>query len=134
MPILSVDVQPNGFRFVTGGSDNTVKIWNLLPAISARYEMGEKVYLNVPSGNFGNALGGYYAMKMCVPVEKIIIASNENNVLTRLINLGKYDLNGHGVVSTTSPVSITLLTNDQSKAMTYNLKVLATIDSLPSVF
>lgn len=42
-------------------------------------------------------------MKMCVPVEKIIIASNENNVLTRLINLGKYDLNGHGVVSTTSP-------------------------------
>ena len=66
-------------------------------------EMGEKVYLNVPSGNFGNALGGYYAMKMCVPVEKIIIASNENNVLTRLINTGKYDLNGHGVVSTTSP-------------------------------
>jgi threonine synthase len=66
-------------------------------------DMGEKVYLNVPSGNFGNALGGYYAMKMCVPVEKIIIASNENNVLTRLINLGKYDLNGHGVVSTTSP-------------------------------
>ncbi len=66
-------------------------------------EMGEKVYLNVPSGNFGNALGGYYAMKMCVPVEKIIIASNENNVLTRLINFGKYDLNGHGVISTTSP-------------------------------
>jgi threonine synthase len=65
--------------------------------------MGEKVYLNVPSGNFGNALGGYYAMKMCVPVEKIIIASNENNVLTRLINFGKYDLNGHGVISTTSP-------------------------------
>jgi threonine synthase len=66
-------------------------------------EMGEKVYLNVPSGNFGNALGGYYAMKMCVPVEKIIIASNENNVLTRLINTGRYDLNGHDVVSTTSP-------------------------------
>ncbi|MBU0632388.1 threonine synthase [bacterium] len=66
-------------------------------------KMGEKVYLDVPSGNFGNALGGYYAMKMCIPVEKIIIASNENNVLTRLINTGKYDLNGHGVVSTTSP-------------------------------
>ncbi len=65
--------------------------------------MGEKVYLNVPSGNFGNALGGYYAMKMGMPVEKIIIASNENNVLTRLINFGKYDLNGHGVIATTSP-------------------------------
>ncbi len=66
-------------------------------------KMGEKVYLNVPSGNFGNALGGYYAMKMGLPVEKIIIASNENNVLTKLINDGKYDLRDSSVVSTTSP-------------------------------
>ena len=66
-------------------------------------EMGEKVYLNVPSGNFGNALGGYYAWKMGLPVEKIIISSNENNVLTRLIHDGKYDLRNSKVVSTTSP-------------------------------
>lgn len=66
-------------------------------------KMGEKVYLNVPSGNFGNALGGYYAMKMGLPVEKIIIASNENNVLTRLINDGKYDLRNSSVVPTSSP-------------------------------
>jgi len=65
--------------------------------------MGEKVYLNVPSGNFGNALGGYYASKMCVPVEKIIISSNENNVLTKLIKTGKYDLRECDVVGTTSP-------------------------------
>ena len=65
--------------------------------------IGEKVYLNVPSGNFGNALGGYYASKMCVPVEKIIISSNENNVLTRLIKTGKYDLRDCDVVGTTSP-------------------------------
>ena len=65
--------------------------------------MGEKVYLNVPSGNFGNALGGYYASKMCVPVEKIIISSNENNVLTKLIKTGKYDLRDNQVVGTTSP-------------------------------
>ena len=65
--------------------------------------MGEKVYFNVPSGNFGNALGGYYAWKMGVPVEKIIISSNENNVLTRLIRDGKYDLRSCEVVSTTSP-------------------------------
>ena len=38
MPILSIDAQPNGFRFVTGGSDNKVCIWNLLPAISSKYE------------------------------------------------------------------------------------------------
>jgi len=66
-------------------------------------KMGEKVYLNVPSGNFGNALGGYYAAKMCVPVEKIIISSNENNVLTKLIKTGKYDLRNSEVVGTTSP-------------------------------
>ena len=65
--------------------------------------MGEKVYLNVPSGNFGNALGGYYAWKMGLPVEKIIISSNENNVLTRLIKTGKYDLRACSVVGTTSP-------------------------------
>jgi threonine synthase len=65
--------------------------------------MGEKVYLNVPSGNFGNALGGYYASQMCVPVEKIIISSNENNVLTKLIKTGKYDLRDCAVVGTTSP-------------------------------
>ena len=65
--------------------------------------MGEKVYLNVPSGNFGNALGGYYAMQMALPVEKILIASNNNNVLTQLINTGAYDLRTLSVVPTTSP-------------------------------
>ncbi len=65
--------------------------------------MGEKVYLNVPSGNFGNALGGYYAKKMGLPVEKIIISSNENNVLTKLIKDGQYNLNECSVVGTTSP-------------------------------
>ena len=37
-PIMSVDVQPNGYRFVTGGGDNYVCVWNLLPAISDVYE------------------------------------------------------------------------------------------------
>jgi len=65
--------------------------------------IGDKVYLNVPSGNFGNALGGYYAMKMGLPVEKILIASNRNNILTELINTGAYDLRDSAVVPTTSP-------------------------------
>lgn len=66
-------------------------------------EMGEKIYLDVPSGNFGNALGGYYAMKMGLPVEKILIASNNNNVLTKLIKSGCYDLRDRSVIATTSP-------------------------------
>lgn len=64
---------------------------------------GDKVYLNVPSGNFGNALGGYYAMKMGLPVEKILIASNSNNILTKLIHSGAYDLRNSSVIATTSP-------------------------------
>jgi len=65
--------------------------------------LGDKVYLDVPSGNFGNALGGYYAMKMGLPVEKILIASNNNNILTQLINTGAYDLRNKSVIATTSP-------------------------------
>lgn len=66
-------------------------------------KMGEKIYLDVPSGNFGNALGGYYAMRMGLPVEKILIASNRNNILTQLIKTGQYDLRNQDLVATTSP-------------------------------
>ncbi len=65
--------------------------------------LGDKVYLDIPSGNFGNALGAYYAAKMCIPVEKIMIASNANNVLTQWINTGCYDLRDSAVIPTTSP-------------------------------
>lgn len=65
--------------------------------------MGEKMYLIVPSGNFGNALGGFYARKMGIPVEKILIASNENNILTQWINTGIYDIRGKELVLTKSP-------------------------------
>lgn len=65
--------------------------------------LGDKVYLNVPSGNFGNALGGYYAMKMGLPVEKILISSNRNNILTDFVRHGRYDLRDRKVVATSSP-------------------------------
>ena len=79
--------------------------------------MGEKVYLDVPSGNFGNALGGYYATKLGLPVEKIIIASNENNVLTRLINTGHYDLRNDKVISTTSPAMDILISSNVERIL-----------------
>ena len=82
--------------------------------------MGEKVYLNVPSGNFGNALGGYYAWKMGLPVEKIIISSNENNVLTKLIRDGKYDIRDCEVVGTTSP-AMDILKSSNVERVLYDL-------------
>jgi len=66
-------------------------------------KIGEKIYLNVPSGNFGNVLGAYYGMLMGLPIEKLIIASNENNILTRLIQTGVYDMRDQELILTTSP-------------------------------
>jgi len=79
--------------------------------------MGEKVYLDVPSGNFGNALGGYYAMKMGLPVEKILIASNKNNILTQLINTGIYDLRTQEVIATTSPAMDILISSNVERIL-----------------
>ncbi len=55
--------------------------------------LGDKINIVVPTGNFGNILAAYYAKHMGVPVNKLICASNINNVLTDFINTGVYDRN-----------------------------------------
>ncbi|MEA3331410.1 MAG: threonine synthase [Campylobacterota bacterium] len=82
--------------------------------------MGEKVYLNVPSGNFGNVLGGYYAQEMGLPVDKLIISSNENNILTRLIQTGIYDIREEGLILTTSP-AMDILKSSNVERVLYSL-------------
>jgi len=66
-------------------------------------ELGEKIYIDVPSGNFGNVLGAYYAQKMGLPVEKLLVSSNENNILTQWLTLGIYDIRGKELKLTKSP-------------------------------
>ena len=73
----------------------------------------------VPTGNFGNILAAYYAKKMGVPVNKLICASNANNVLTDFINTGKYDRN-RKFFTTISP-SMDILISSNLERMLFEL-------------
>jgi threonine synthase len=55
----------------------------------------------VPTGNFGDILAGYYARRMGAPIESLILATNENDILSRFFNTGVYSLGK--VAQTLSP-------------------------------
>jgi len=80
-------------------------------------QMGEEIYLTVPSGNFGNALGGYYAKNAGLPVKKILISSNINNILTDWINKGEYDLTTRELIMTESPAMDILKSSNIERVM-----------------
>ena len=65
--------------------------------------LGDEIYINVPSGNFGNVLGAYYARLMGLPVKKLLVSSNENNILTQWLTTGMYDIRGKKLILTKSP-------------------------------
>lgn len=48
------------------------------------------VRFSVPTGNFGDILAGYLAQQMGLPIEQLILATNENDILTRFFNTGVY--------------------------------------------
>lgn len=50
----------------------------------------KKINFSVPTGNFGDVYAGYIAKKMGLPINKLIIATNKNDILTRALNTGKY--------------------------------------------
>ena len=60
---------------------------------SGAIKLGDKIDVCVPTGNFGNIFACYLAKKMGLPVEKLICASNKNNVLTDFFESGVYDRN-----------------------------------------
>ena len=89
-----------GYRL---SSANSINFGRLLPQISyyvsaykdlvtsERIQNGERINFCVPTGNFGNILAGYYAMRMGLPIHKLICASNRNNVLTDFFQRGTYN-------------------------------------------
>ncbi len=56
-------------------------------------KMGDKIDVCVPTGNFGNILAAFIAKKSGLPIERLVCASNSNNVLTDFFNTGVYDRN-----------------------------------------
>ena len=84
-------------------SANSINVGRLVPQVTYYFDAyaqlvrkgvlscGEKLDFCVPTGNFGDVLAGYYAKCLGLPVNKLIVASNENNVLTDFITTGTYD-------------------------------------------
>ena len=61
----------------------------------------KEVVFSVPTGNFGDIFAGYLAKRMGLPVSKLLLATNENNILSRFVASGDYSLGT--VVQTVSP-------------------------------
>jgi len=59
------------------------------------------ISFTVPTGNFGDILAGYVAAQMGLPVERLVIATNANDILARTLETGAYET--RGVVPTISP-------------------------------
>ena len=59
------------------------------------------VSFTVPTGNFGDIFAGYVAVKMGLPIERLVIATNDNDILARTFETGTYEM--RGVCQTTSP-------------------------------
>ena len=95
-------------------SANSINIGRLLPQIvyyfysyanlvnNKKISVGDELSFCVPTGNFGDILAGFYAKQMGLPVGKLIIASNDNNVLTDFFTIGTYDANRE-LIKTISP-------------------------------
>lgn len=126
-PDIKKLLSENGMQF---SSANSINFGRLAPQVvyyvSAYCDMLAKgddlskgFNVAVPTGNFGNILAAYYAKCMGVPINKLICASNSNNVLTEFINTGVYNRNRH-FYTTISP-SMDILISSNLERMIYHI-------------
>lgn len=79
-------------------SANSINIGRLLPQsvyyfyAFSRLAKNESIIFSVPSGNFGDMMGGLLAMRMGLPVKKFIIATNENDAFPKFMQTGNYKI------------------------------------------
>lgn len=105
-------------------SANSINFGRLVPQVvyyfsayadlvtGGQIKAGQKVNFCVPSGNFGNILAGWYAKQMGLPINKLVCASNKNNVLTNFFNAGgKYDINREFYKTTSPSMDILISSN-----------------------
>jgi len=112
-------------------SANSINVGRLLPQIVYYFyaysqmvnkfglRAGDKINFTVPTGNFGNILAAYYAKKMGLPVNRLVCASNVNNVLCEFFNTGVYDRNRE-FYRTASP-SMDILISSNLERFLYHL-------------
>ncbi|MGN0601186.1 MAG: threonine synthase [Oscillospiraceae bacterium] len=125
---IAEELNKNGMMF---SSANSINWGRLAPQIiyyistyaqlvkDGEINLGDKINIVVPTGNFGNILAGFYAKKMGLPVNKLICASNANNVLTDFINTGVYNRN-RPFHTTISP-SMDILISSNLERLLYHL-------------
>ncbi len=111
-------------------SANSINVGRLVPQIVYYFyayiqlvdkkviSSGDKVNFAVPTGNFGNILAGYYAKALGLPVNKLICASNENNVLYDFIKTGVYNRNRE-FYKTISPSMDILVSSNLERLLYY---------------
>ncbi len=116
---------------MTFSSANSINWGRLVPQIvyyfsayadmiaSGQIANGDKINFTVPTGNFGNILAAYYAKEMGLPVNKLICASNANNVLTEFIETGRY--NRLRQFHTTVSPSMDILVSSNLERLLYHL-------------
>jgi len=80
----------------------------------ATHENSERVSFCVPSGNFGNICAGHVARMMGLPIEKLVLATNENDVLDEFFKTGRYRVRANSETMVTSSPSM-----DISKASNF---------------
>jgi threonine synthase len=70
-------------------AQTTYYFWSYL-RVTDKHKDIKEVHFSVPTGNFGDVLAGYYAKQMGLPVGKLIVATNENDILHRFFTRGEY--------------------------------------------